>query len=418
MSAFVILKNLLGLILTIAFSYQIFYHLIGFVARPIRYRRSSAKHFAILIAARNEEHVISDLLHSLQNQHYPQDHIHVFVIADNCQDQTAEVARSLGATVFERHNTFQVGKGYALDMLISSIYAEGLEEGIDAFLVFDADNVLAPDYLDEMNACYSEGNLAITSFRSSKNMDDNWQTAGYSLGFIHDARFLNNVRNILGQSSAISGTGYLLCRSIMDQFKGWPFKSLTEDTELTFWLVANDYRVAYCDKAVFYDEQPTKFQQSWHQRMRWTKGSFQAFRAYGKVLARRSMEYLDMSSWDLMILNSPIQVLTFVIVAMNLLTILAAALHPDVLVRPYLIETLKQLFGMFAMFASIGAITTVKEWKRIPATRKVKLFGPIGYALHMMIYPLIYMVSLFKKVTWIPMVHQRAKGVESITTDL
>ena len=71
--------------------------------RGRRWRAAKTQHkLAVLISARNERAVIGELIRSIQQQDYPQDKLHVFVVADNCTDDTAEICRNLGCTVFER----------------------------------------------------------------------------------------------------------------------------------------------------------------------------------------------------------------------------------------------------------------------------------------------------------------------------
>lgn len=406
-----------GVLLALAFWYHSVYHLVGFFARPVRYGKEAPHRFGILISARNEEHVITDLFESIRSQNYPADLVRIFVVADNCTDGTAEVARRYGAEVVERFDSIRVGKGYALDTLVSHIYRTGMNEGIDAYLVFDADNILAEDYLQKMNDCFAAGEPAVTSYRNSKNMGDNWLSAGYSYGFIHDARFLNNTRHVLGHAAAISGTGYLLDSEILDRFRGWPFHGLTEDTELTCWLIIHGYHIAYCHDAVFYDEQPVHFKQGWRQRMRWTKGSFSAFREYRGRLLKRAVTHLDWSAWDILVMNSPMQVLMVAIFGLSFLSWLITALHPDILAWTYFENFLASMLSYIFMFTGLGALTMLKEWKRLPASSAVKIFGTLAYGLFMLFYPAIYLVSLFKEVTWKPIVHQDAKGIQTINRD-
>lgn len=100
--------------------------------------------YAVLICARNESAVIADLIGSLRSQTYDQSLLHIFVLADNCTDDTSDIARSAGATVYERFNNVQVGKGYALQTLLGHL-EQDYPAGFDGYIVFDADNILDPN---------------------------------------------------------------------------------------------------------------------------------------------------------------------------------------------------------------------------------------------------------------------------------
>ena len=142
----------------------------------------------------NEEFVIGNLLDSIKKQDYPSDLLTVFVVADNCTDNTASISRGYGAFVYERSDRDLIGKGYALDWLLSRLKEDGHWETIDGFLVFDADNVLAPNYISEMNKTFSDGYEALTSYRNSKNYGDNWISAGYALWYLRESKYLHNSR--------------------------------------------------------------------------------------------------------------------------------------------------------------------------------------------------------------------------------
>ena len=265
--------------------------------RPLPHPAASHR-YAVLIAARNEENVIAGLLDSLAAQTYDMSLVTVFVAADNCTDSTAAIAREHGAVVYERFNHVNVGKGYALDFLLQHIGAD-YPEGFDGYFVFDADNILSPDYLERMNESFSAGNEIVTSYRNSKNFGDNWISAGYALWFLRESRYLNGARNRLGSSAAVGGTGFLFSQRILDESHGWRFYLLTEDIEFSIHHILRGERIAICEDAVLYDEQPTDFRQSCRQRLRWAKGYIQVFRRYGAELlkgtAKGSWSCFDMS---------------------------------------------------------------------------------------------------------------------------
>ena len=242
--------------------------------------------YAVVVSARNESAVIGDLIHSIKVQNYPTELIDVFVIADNCTDNTADVAREAGAIVFKRFNTEQVGKGYALDYGFKIIRSQYADRGYEAYFVFDADNVLDVNYFREMNKTFDNGAKASTSYRNSKNYDSNWISAGYAVWFLREAKFLNQARLTLNTSCAVSGTGFFIAADIIEKNDGWRWHLLTEDIEFSANSILEGIRIAYTPTAVLYDEQPVTFRDSWNQRFRWAKGFYQVFWHYGARLAK------------------------------------------------------------------------------------------------------------------------------------
>ena len=132
-----------------------------------------------------------------------------------------------------------------------------------------------------MNKVFDSGYKVITSYRNSKNYDSNWISAGYSLWFLREAKYLNNSRMQLGTSCAISGTGFLVSAEIIRNNGGWIHHLLTEDIEFTVDSVIHGVKIGYAANAILYDEQPTLFRQSYNQRLRWAKGFYQVFAKYG-----------------------------------------------------------------------------------------------------------------------------------------
>ncbi len=403
------INYVIAVIFFVSYSYQLLYLVVPFFRKSKPEKYTKMHRFAILIAARNEEAVISQLIESIHNQNYPSRLIKIFVVADNCTDNTAAAAREAGAVVWERFNRKKVGKGYALDFLLKQIEKACPDKPFDGYFVFDADNLLDENYIAEMNKSFSQGHRIITSCRNSKNYGSNWISAGYALWFLRESQYLNRPRALLGTSCAVSGTGFLFHRDILEKSGGWKYYLLTEDIEFSIHNIINGEKIAYCESAMLYDEQPTRFSQSWIQRMRWAKGNIQVCQKYGMALIRSIFRNRSFSGYDMIITFFPAIFLTALSGIINLVGAAYALFFDENLI--VLIRSLGQsLFNAYLMFFIIGVITTITEWKHIYCSAFKKIGYTFTFPLFMLTYIPITIVTLFKKVEWKPIEHR-----ESIT---
>jgi cellulose synthase/poly-beta-1,6-N-acetylglucosamine synthase-like glycosyltransferase len=260
------------------------YKIIGFFfTRKFKPAKKLHK-YAVLIPGRNEEPVVGNLINSIKKQDYPQELITIFVVADNCTDQTAAVAREHGAICYEHFNPNERTKGFALKYLFEQIDRDYGVEAFDGYFIFDADNLLKNDYISRMNDAFDAGEKIITSYRSTKNFDESWIASVYALHWLRSIRFRHRARSFFHLATNIQGTGFLFSNEIVKD--GWNYTSLTEDRALTADCVVNGYEISYNDAAIFYDEQPTKVKVALRQRLRWARGHLQAFVESGWGLFR------------------------------------------------------------------------------------------------------------------------------------
>lgn len=397
------INYLVTVLFLICYSYQFIYIPLSLFRKPKESAIVPAEHsIAVLICARNEAAVIGNLIDSIRSQTYNAEKVCIFVMADNCTDDTAAIAKMAGAHVYTRFDRTQVGKGYALQALMKHL-KQDFPEGFDGYLVLDADNVLSPTYLEEMNKKFSEGVDIITSYRNSKNFSSSWISAGYALYFLRESRFLNRVREMNGTSCSVSGTGFLFSRAVAEDIEDWPYHLLTEDLEFSADQVLRGRRIAYAEKAELFDEQPITFRQSWRQRMRWSRGYLQVFKRHGLGLVK-GMFHGSFSCFDLTMSIAPAFILTIVSIVCNLgLGIWGALIGDDVMIA---VKSIGQMiFNMYWTLFFIGAVTTAAEWKRIPASTARKLLSVLIFPLFMFTYIPISVASLFGKVTWKPITH-------------
>lgn len=369
---------------------------------------------AVLICARNEDAVIAELIESVKRQSY---HTEVFVLADNCTDATADTARRAGAVVWERFDRTHVGKGYALSALLRKMEDEGYI--FDRYFIFDADNLLDSDCIREMCRIFDAGYPIVTSCRASKNFGDNMISAGYGLFFLRESHYLNFSRMLLGTSCAVSGTGFGFTRRILEEQTSegdmWPFHLLTEDLQFTAHHVLRSHRIGYAHDAVFYDEQPTDFIQSWHQRLRWSKGGLQVIQHCGRKLARGALGG-SFACFDMLMASFPAAVYNLVCVICFAVMLFMGCVSHDI--SPALCCILKTVSTMYLMFFLMGGMTMLAERRHISVPPPKKLLCTLTFPLFMLTYVPISLASFCCKVEWKPIIH-KSTGAEYVQhTDL
>jgi len=251
--------------------------------------------FAVLVAAHNEEKVISNIVHSLKCLKYPKELYDIFVIADNCSDNTAAIASKCGAKVCERFDPVKRGKGFSLEWMFKKIFE--MEVKYDAVCVLDADNLVSPNFLMEMNKQLCMGHKVIQGYLDSKNPSDSWISGNNSIAFWVSNRLFQLPRYYLGLSCVLGGTGFVVATSVLKEF-GWGATCLTEDLEFSLRLVMRGMKVYWSHEAVIYDEKPLTIAQSWRQRKRWMQGHFDCMRRFFRKLLLKALHDKDMVAFD------------------------------------------------------------------------------------------------------------------------
>lgn len=405
---------------TICYTYQIFYVFVVLTRKPPKRVAKENHRYAVMISARNESAVIADLIRSIKVQNYPQELIDIFVIADNCTDNTAEIAKKAGATVYKRFNDKEVGKGYALDYGYSCISEQHGDKGYEAFFVFDADNVLDVNYFREMNATFDSGAKASTSYRNSKNYDSNWISAGYAVWFMREAKYLSQARLTLNTSCAISGTGFFIAADVLERHGGWKWHLLTEDIEFSAQTILDGERISYTPTAMLYDEQPITFKDSWNQRFRWARGFYQVFAYYGGRLAKgivTNPKGKRFACYDMLMTIAPGMLLTIVAVTFNLIIIVLAltgVMSTGVMIASSLSSVFFCIFNYVMFMFMFGVLTTFTEWDNIRSTPGKKVRYMFTFPLFMLTYIPIALVALVKKCQWTPIAHTISVDVSEL----
>lgn len=458
--------NLIWSFISGAYFLRPVYAVTGFFATRKFPPANNLHRYAILVAARNEEAVIGKLVESVRRQDYPSELIDIFVVADNCDDRTAEVARSLGAICYERHDPAHRTKGYALQYLVENIRRDYGIESYDGYFLFDADNLLKPDYITKMNDSFDAGEKIVTSYRNTKNFDDNWISASYALHWIRTIRTEHRARSVFHLATRIQGTGFLFASEVIKD--GWNYTSLTEDRAFCADAVANGYKISYNDEAEFFDEQPVSIKIAMRQRIRWAKGHLQAMAETGPKLfshifithgmANKSEKAqsestlkrfvnnirLRFMSFDMLTVVFPralcVVFRRFTVFALRLALVLGFTHYFGLDIAPSMIKVPLELFGIDVQastalgaftilttftFASVvtsyiggifmGLYVFIIERHRI---KKIRWYKKLWFAVTFPLFDLIGKVSMviamFIKVEWKPIPHNVSKGIEEL----
>ena len=319
--------------------------------------------FMAILPAHNEEHVIGNLIESLKNQEYPQDLIDIYVIADNCTDNTVKIAKEAGAIVLERYedDPQKQTKGAALQWFLKQKIEEDAD--YDAFCVFDADNIVDKNFFKAMNKKLCQGEEVVQGYRDIKNPTDSWVSAGYAIFYWTMHRFYHLARYNLGLSALLNGTGFMVKFDIIKP-TGWNTDTLTEDIEFSLKRIIQGKRVGWATDAIVYDEQPVGFKQSWSQRSRWTIGHIQCLQEYTKPLAGAVVKNKTLMNFDglLYMLGSiPMFIMTIVLVIINFIMYIWGGMN----VGDLFINCLRYILPTFLLPIFIGVVIMIIDKKPI-----------------------------------------------------
>lgn len=259
--------------------------------------------FVIVVPAHDESPNIAATVQSLRAVDYEPAARVVLVVADNCADDTAAVARAAGAVVLERTDAERRGKGYALEHAFAYLQAGGCGDW-DAAVVVDADTVVSRNLLTAFSARISRGERAIQADYEVRNPDESWRTRLMAVAFalFHRTRSLGRER--LGLSAGLRGNGMCFTRELLRDLPNRAY-GLTEDVEYGLDLGQGGVRVAFVYEAEVRGDMVARGDASVSQRRRWEEGrrALRRDRLPGVVvmaLRRRSPVLVDLAI-DLMV---------------------------------------------------------------------------------------------------------------------
>ncbi|MDF2923271.1 MAG: glycosyl transferase [Paenibacillaceae bacterium] len=285
----------LQIILAISGVYQLVLTFFGWFRQKRKQSFKPQKSFAILVAAHNEEAVVGALIENLKGLNYPKDLYDVMVICDNCNDGTADIARSHGVYAFERFNPSLRGKGYAIEWMLKELWK--LPRSYDGVVIFDADNLVEKDFLIHMNNDLCSGHRVVQAYLDTKNPYDSWVTSSYAISYWFCNRLWQMSRTNLGMANFLGGTGMCFESSLLKEM-GWGATSLVEDLEFTMRCIKRGINPYFDYDAKVYDEKPLSFKASARQRLRWMQGHFDVARRYFFPLLGRGLKEASWTKID------------------------------------------------------------------------------------------------------------------------
>jgi 1,2-diacylglycerol 3-beta-glucosyltransferase len=246
------------------------------------------RRFAIIVPAHNEEAVIARTLDSLLRLNYPRRLFDVHVVADNCDDRTAAIARRYTPFVHERSDETARGKGQALRWLFDRLPAGGY----DAFAVVDADGVVCPDFLSAMNDRLESGCLAVQGYDGVLNPEQSWVSSLRAVAFclLHHSR--RKGMSALGASAGLAGNGMVFAAELW-RAREWDAFGLTEDLELHSKLAMAGVKVALAPGASVLSDMPTSLAASRDQNLRWERGRLALAGSYAPRLLAAAFRSRD-----------------------------------------------------------------------------------------------------------------------------
>ncbi len=269
--------------LMLVLAYQLFISLFGFRKNTKDYQDFDPQsRFLVLVPAHNEETVIADIINNLRHMEYPQELYDFYILADNCTDRTADVARQMGAKVIETVKESEdapTGKPIVLQKALKAL--DGYQNQYDLVMFFDADNLVDPNMFLEVNSQYlsNQGKADIIQCYLGCKNKKGIVALFYYITYTITNRFFQYAKSRLGLNSVIGGTGFAVSAEYLHKRGGWTSMSLTEDFELQIESTCDGQRILWNHNVRIYDEKPTRFYASLRQRTRWAQGHwFVAFK--------------------------------------------------------------------------------------------------------------------------------------------
>ncbi len=396
------LSDLAVILMILLKGFSLYFVIISLFAlkKPKPYRQFPLQtRFAVVIPARNEEAVIAKTVETLSRMDYPGEMYDVFVVPNNCTDNTRASAMEAGANIIDCTGPVSC-KGDALNQSIGHLLKDG--KRYDAFVIFDADNQVDGQYLTHMNNALMSGARVAKGKCLCSNPYDSWVSGCYSIYFGLFNIFFNNARANCGLSAKLNGTGFAVRREVFEESGGWNTSTIAEDAEFSSQCAMNGDRVYWVPEAVSYDEQPLSFKASLLQRRRWCSGIMSVAQLNMGALVNQFGKNKNPLTFDFIMF-----LMGLFAQAASLIPTVLLALNTLTMTTGQLLATLKAMcFTVFIYYLGTVALATVIALITGQRDRGI-VKACLMYGVFMFSWLPLQILALFKKTTtW----HQMAHG--------
>lgn len=361
--------------------------------------------FCILIPARYESKVISDILESIKNQTEKINMKNVYVIIEDLTDPTLKITKSFNANIIMRKKVHLKRKGYALMEAID--YLNERKKFYDAYFIFDADNILDKNYLKNMLKTFKNGYDIGIGYRNTKNGNTNAIASSSSLIFSIINTLGNNRKTKNSMNSTISGTGFYISGKFIKEWKSYPFHSLTEDYELSLYAITHNMTTYYNKDAIYFDEQPEHYKAYKTQRIRWIKGYFEARKLYKKEL----IENLKLSNPNIgSVYTELLGVWDIILIAFGIILMIIHTFI-NIITKTIISKFILLILTIYIILILLTIYLLIKEQKRFKLNKKIVLKTIFLHPILLITYIPFAIESLFiKNLEWKTIEHNSGSG--------
>jgi cellulose synthase/poly-beta-1,6-N-acetylglucosamine synthase-like glycosyltransferase len=332
--------TLIGTIELLVLTAAALFHKKPLITRSIN--NESLPNLSVVIPAHNEESGIAACINNIQVSLHNTTGCDLVIIADNCQDSTAEIARNAGVRVIERQHDTKRGKGYALDYAFSIL----LSESYDGFIVIDADSRVDEQLISDFQQAFAQGFDAVQCRYRLSNPDASYRAKLQRIAWLafNELRLLGRER--LNVSVGILGNGFALSRKVLEAV---PYEagSIAEDMEYHLRLVNSGYQVHFLDTVSVYSDAPNQSANAAVQRTRWEGGRFRLIIDHAPLLFKEVLR----GKWNLL---EPLAELLLLPLAFHVILLLLTLLTPWVLLQYYALAGLLLVFAHVLIAIRLG----------------------------------------------------------------